>query len=287
MSSLNLLKAFSLVFFFSSCQANGQKEQDLSQDTTVSVNSSINLENRESFPLPEELSEISGHTFIDGNDDVVYCIQDEDGDIFAFNLKTRKIDRIIPFAKAGDYEGITNDGNFFYVLKSNGSIYSLPIDSKLQDLKEFKGIVGKGEYESIGIDKVTGSLVVLCKSCKVDGKKDQLTGYILNLNKDGDVAFDKSFVIDLNEASRFYHKFPRVFNPSAITKKISTNEWFILSSIDKLILVTDSAFNLVNVLPFSRKLYEQPEGIAFDSNENLYISSEKGDGKSGMLYKIK
>lgn len=283
MRVMNFIKFGVVLLILNSCQSvTSSTSSNLVDSTQV-----LNLANRESFELPAELDEISGHTFVIGNDDLVYCVQDENGDIFGYNLKDKKIERVIPFAKNGDYEGITNDGTFFYVLKSNGSIFSLPIEGNTNAVKEFKNLLGKGEYESLGIDTVKKELVVICKRCKADHKLQQTTGYILKYNETGEVTLANSFVINLKEASAIDSKFPKVFNPSAITKKVSSGEWYILSSIDKLILVTDANFKPLSIVPFSRKLYEQPEGIAFDSQENLYISSERGDNSSGMLYKIK
>lgn len=285
MRYFNLFTIILFAVIVSSCQANTANHQTVSSDTSSS--NRFNLENRETYVLPVELDEISGHTFVQGNDDIIYCIQDEKGIVFAFDLKLNKIQRSIPFAKDADYEGITNDGRFFYILKSNGSIFSFPIadDVNEANVKEFKNLLNKGEYESLGIDTVNNQLVVICKSCKVD-KKDQTTGYILDYSDLGEVSLNDSFIIDLDKARSIYPKFPKVFNPSAVTKNSITGEWYVLSSIDKLILITDADFRPISVLPFSRKMYEQPEGIDFDSKGNLYISSEKGNEGSGMLYKI-
>lgn len=287
MSFISFAQLGLYVFLLSSCQSSSSQEGK--EGTVTSMSSYIDLEKRESISLPKELEEISGHTFVKGNDDIVYCVQDENGIVYAFNLKTNTIERMINFGADGDYEGITNDGINFYVLKSNGDIYSFPIlsDSNTVVSKVFKNTYGKGEYESLGIDTVKHELVVLCKSCKVDRKKAQSTGYILSYNTGGDITLERPFEVNLAEAKKLDSKFPKVFNPSAITKKYSSDEWYILSSIDKLIVITDANFQPKTVVPFSRKQYEQPEGIAFDSKEILYISSEKGDEASGMIYKIK
>lgn len=279
---IGFIKVCLCVLLLNACQASQKVE------STDSI-ASIDLENRDSFTLPLELNEISGHVFLPTNDEVLYCIQDEKGIVYAFNLKTQKIEREIVFGPDGDYEGITTDGSNFYVLKSNGHIYSFPVKDNLDlsEVKIFKQLVDKGEYESLGIDTVNKQLAVLCKSCKIDRKESQSTGYLLSYTKDGDVALSSSFNINLNLAREVYSKFPKVFEPSAITKKYSTNEWYILSSIDKMILITDSTFKPLSVVPFARKNYEQPEGIAFDSKENLYISSEIGAEAAAMLYKIK
>lgn len=286
MGILNLVNISLCFFLLNSCQSpsDGQQKNNDSAVTT----STINLENRESFSLPPELDEISGHIFLPNNDNIVYCVQDELGTLYGFDLSNQQVVSTKKFADKGDFEGVTTDGKNFYVLKSNGNIYSFSVDeAEIVEPKIAKVGLGKGEYESLAIDTVKKQLIVLCKSCKEDKGNKQSTGYLLNYTDNGDVTLDKPFIINLEEASAISSSFPRVFNPSAITKKVSTNEWYILSSIDKLILITDADFKPKEVIPFSRKLYEQPEGLAFDSKEKLYISSEKGDNASAMIYKIK
>jgi uncharacterized protein YjiK len=74
--------------------------------------------------------------------------------------------------------------------------------------------------------------------------------------------------------------------PSAMTKRVSSDEWYILSSIDRMVLLTDANFKPRKVVRFSHADFEQPEGIAFDQDENLYISSEAGKTKAGKIYQF-
>lgn len=268
------------------CNPSAEKGKESNNAVNTAVE--LNLSGREEISLPAELDEISGHTFIKGNDDLLYCVQDEKGIIYVYNLKTKSIVEQIDFAEDGDYEGIVTDGDYFYVLNSKGTIFSVPVKSENRtgQVKIYKDLLGKGEYESLGIDEKSKELVVLCKSCKQDRKIRQSTSYLLTYNEKGEVILKNSFVIDLNSLVAIDSKFPKAFNPSEVTFKSSTNEWYILSSIDKVIVVTDQSFQPKSIIPFSRKDYEQPEGMAFDSQNNLYISSERGEESSGMLYKI-
>lgn len=287
MNIINIAKFGFYIALLSACHSTSSSGEH--KQVNSIQQQGFDLNNREAISLPAALEEVSGHTFLPAKEDVLYAIQDENGIVYAFNLKTKQIEDTIPFGPDGDYEGITTDGTNFYVLKSNGDIYSFPVQGtpNIADVKVFKNTFGKGEYESLGIDTVRKELVVLCKSCKDDRKKAQSTGYLLKYDQNGDITVDRPFIVDLAAAKSLDSKFPKVFNPSAITKKHSSDEWYILSSIDKLLLITDANFQPKAVLPFSRKHYEQPEGIAFDSKENLYISSERGGESSGMIYKIK
>lgn len=286
MGIIGFLQIGLCMLLLNACQSNLPKDNNAADTDTSSIG--IDLENRTPYALPSELDEISGHTFLPTIDDVVYCVQDENGIVFAYDLNKQCISHRLTFGDNGDYEGITNDGRNFYILRSDGTIYSFPIgkEAKVNNNKVFKKLLGKGEYESLGIDTIKRQLAVLCKSCKVDKGSRQSTGYLLDYSQDGDIKLSTTFTIDLDDIAKLMPRFPKTFNPSAITKKVSTNEWYILSSIDKVLLIADSTFKPVAVIPFSRKLYEQPEGLAFDSKGNLYISSEKRDHSSAMLYKI-
>src|SRR5688500_11831849 len=60
---------------------------------------------KEKWDLPEELKEVSGISFL-GNEKFA-CVQDEEGTVFIYNLRSGKIEKKIAFTPAGDFEGIT------------------------------------------------------------------------------------------------------------------------------------------------------------------------------------
>jgi len=76
-----------------------------------------------SWKLPKKLVEISGLSFIDKNR--LACIQDEKGNVYIFNLKTREVETKIDFNGDGDYEGIEIIKNDCWILKSNGTLFKV------------------------------------------------------------------------------------------------------------------------------------------------------------------
>ncbi|MEL6720372.1 MAG: SdiA-regulated domain-containing protein, partial [Bacteroidota bacterium] len=74
------------------------------------------------------------------------------------------------------------------------------------------------------------------------------------------------------------------FAPSAIAIHPITKDWYILSSVGKLLVVLDQEGNIQNVEKLSARLMKQPEGLCFDTNGDLFITSE-GDGGKGRLFK--
>mgnify|MGYP003577667834 CR=1 FL=1 len=69
------------------------------------------------------------------------CVQDEEGKIFIFNRATGKIEKEIPFAGSGDYEGIALKGNTAYVLRADGVLYEVNMDGAQASLKEHKTVL--------------------------------------------------------------------------------------------------------------------------------------------------
>ncbi len=237
--------------------------------------------------LPDELLEISGIAFISGQDDDIYAIQDEQGLLYKFNQPTQKV-TFTPFGKNGDYEDISISNTHIFVLKSNGSIYSFPIAEKenIKNVVEQKNLLPKGEYEGLFIDRESSLAYVLCKECKVDRKQPQTSGYIFTIGENGQFQPKGEFAIQLDQLKEFDTKIKKTFKPSALAKKADSKEWYILSSVDKALVVTDENFHVKSLTSLDPKMFPQPEGINFDSKFNLYISSEAGNQDKGLIYKF-
>ncbi|GAA0881772.1 hypothetical protein GCM10009120_03680 [Sphingobacterium siyangense subsp. cladoniae] len=237
--------------------------------------------------LADELLEISGIAFLAGQDDDIYAIQDEQGFLYKFNQPTQKV-TFNPFGKDGDYEDISISNTHFFILKSNGSIYSFPIAEKddIKNVVEQKNLLPKGEYEGLFVDRESNQAYVLCKECKVDRKQPQTSGYVFSIDEHGQFQPKGEFAIQLDQLQAFDAKIKKTFKPSALAKKADSKEWYILSSVDKALVVTDENFRVKSLSPLDPKIFPQPEGINFDSKFNLYISSEAGNQDKGIIYKF-
>ncbi|QRY60585.1 hypothetical protein JVX97_03475 [Sphingobacterium siyangense] len=237
--------------------------------------------------LTDELLEISGIAFLAGQDEDIYAIQDEQGFLYKFNQPTQKV-TFNPFGKDGDYEDISISNTHFFILKSNGSIYSFPIAEKddIKNVVEQKNLLPKGEYEGLFVDRESNQAYVLCKECKVDRKQPQTSGYIFSIDEHGQFQLKGEFAIQLDHLQAFDAKIKKTFKPSALAKKADSKEWYILSSVDKALVVTDENFRVKSLSPLDPKIFPQPEGINFDSKFNLYISSEAGNQDKGIIYKF-
>ena len=247
--------------------------------------------------LPQELSEISGITFL--SDTVLVAIQDEEGILYYYNLPQNKIIKKQTFAGSGDYEDLVKVGNDMYVITSEGIL------SQIKNFESTNPVLNtivtpfskKNDIEGLAYDVKKHRLLIAPKEHGLDQNKTTKQIYGFDL-KTMELQVKPAFSIRLEEISSQFQgdaleesskKFlkaignqnmNKVFRSSAITVKESTGEIFILSSLNGLILILNSQGILNKIIQFSGVEYKQPEGIAFAPNGNLYISNE--GGKSGI-----
>ncbi len=120
----------------------------------------------------------------------------------------------------------------------------------------------------------------------MDRKQAQTSGYIFTIGENGQFQPKGEFAIQLDQLKEFDTKIKKTFKPSALAKKADSKEWYILSSVDKALVVTDENFHVKSLTSLDPKMFPQPEGINFDSKFNLYISSEAGNQDKGLIYKF-
>jgi hypothetical protein len=246
-----------------------------------------NLGKPDKFLMPESLLEISGIAFYKGKADTVYGIQDEQGRLFRLAWGEKK-QYNAKFGKQGDYEDVTFINGQALVLKSNGTLFSFPFEDadyeEVDSVKEWENILPKGEYEGMYGDETTGKVYVICKNCPGDNSKDLVTGYIIQV---GDSVYQSgTFQVDVKQIKSFTGKVKRGFRPSALAKNPVTSEWFMVSAVNKLLVVTDSNWTIKEACFLNGNTFNQPEGIAFDAEGNLYISNEGDDLSQGNILRF-
>lgn len=243
------------------------------------------LNQPEKFTLGNALNEISGITFFKNNDDSIFAIQDEDAKIYFFKPGDNNY-AYSKFGKNGDYEDVTILNNNVVVLRSNGSLFLFPVDEigkeKIENVHEYNNILPAGEYEGLCADD--GSLFALCKNCQEDKDEKEVTVYTLNLFSGDSLSVTNSFKIDISKIQPDHKKERIKFHPSCIAKNPATHEWFIISSVNKLLLVLDEQWNVKAYYPLDPSLFKQPEGLTFNARGDMYISNEGGQGAANILF---
>jgi len=241
------------------------------------------------YKMPAVLEEISGIAFSKGNADTVFAEQDEEGKLFYFHLGDTEI-KHKKFSKQGDYEDLAICNGEVIMLRSDGVFFSFPLNSiegkETVNTSGQTGLLPPGEYESLFADESTNTLYTLCKKCADDKSSQSITGHLLSMNADGQLSLKNQFTIDEKALAAITGRKKFSLKPSAMAKHPISHQWYILSSVNKTLLITDDRWKPIHLYPLNPALFTQPEGIAFDKTGNLYISNEKGAGTSGTVLKF-
>ena len=239
--------------------------------------------------MPDALTEISGIAFHNGDPKMIYAEQDEDGRVYYFSpadihLMSTKFDR------KGDYEDIAILNEQVIMLRSDGVLFTFPFNQIGKPIaagvKKLDNILPDGEYEGLYGDTKTNQLYVLCKHCSDEKTSKVGGGYIFKLLPNGTVKQNGQFSIDVKQIEAQLGKKKVDLHPSALAKNPRTNEWYILSSVNKILVVADANWKVKQVYAINPSLFLQPEGIAFDNKNNLYISNEGDKITAGTVYKF-
>jgi hypothetical protein len=261
----------------------------------------------EKFVLDEELHEISGICFDGGRADTIYAIEDEDGEIFHFHVGDRRWPSV-KFGKRGDYEDVTildrgpgtdaagpagaergaaMTSKQIVVLRSDGSLFTFPVgfiaDANKDSVVAYEQLLPDGEYEGLFGDE-DGSLVALCKKCSEDKDLEQATGYTIRPDEQGRLAVQGKFVVDVKGVPMSTATKKKLkFHPSGIARHPLTKEWYIISAVNKVLMIVDDQWKVKSSWQLNVNLFKQPEGICFDSKGTLYISNEGDEGDANIL----
>ncbi|MBB6238826.1 uncharacterized protein YjiK [Pedobacter sp. AK013] len=285
-------------FFSVSCVNSNRDDKQSDSTETVSAgggeksNLPYDLANPVKYNMPQNLFEISGIVFHNGDPKEVFAIQDEDGDLFHLGL-TDKESKFTKFGGKGDYEDLTIIKNYFIVLKSNGELHTFPISElskpEAANVTKTKGLVPKAEYEGLAADEKNNMVYILTKDSKPDSKAKASSIYGFKFGDDASLKPSGEFSLSHKDIEKISGSSKSRFRPSALAKNQKTNEWYVLSSVNKLLVVTDTNFKVKATYPLNPSLFNQPEGIAFDRDNNLYISNEGGTLAAGniLMFKLK
>lgn len=239
----------------------------------------------EKFVMSSSLKEISGIAFIKGKEDVLYAIEDEGGKLFSVTPGSDKVSHS-KFGKKGDYEDVTIlNNNLVTVLRSDGSLFTFSVNEigkeKIDSVKVYENILPEGEYEGLFADST--KLIALCKNCPDDKQKKEVSVYTLQQANGDSLTIANTFKIDISIIQSKDENGKEKFHPSGIAKNPVTHEWYIISSVNKILLVLDEQWKAKDYYPLDPSLFKQPEGITFNSKGDLYISNEGGDGDANIL----
>jgi hypothetical protein len=239
-----------------------------------------NLAQPYKLAMPLELDEISGVTYY-APDSSIMAINDELGWLYKIHPVNARRTEKWHFSHADDFEDLVLVDSVFYALKSNGDIVSFHFKSDSIIAQEHLFPFGKSEFETLYQDTVTSDLVLICKDCESD-KKKLLSVFIYNKYTG---AYSKaSFDIDAKGIAKALGKKSMRFKPSAAAIHPITRELYIISAINKLLVIADVRGSVLAAHQLNPSIFKQPEGLCFTPNGSLIISNESaGNGLANIL----
>jgi uncharacterized protein YjiK len=256
-----------------------QQEKKDKKDKKEGEPASNSISITQKWDLPAELREISGLAWIDKNR--FACVQDEDGEVFIYNTAENKIEKQIPFGGPGDYEGIAVNENTIYVVRSDGRLFEIDMNSK-SPAKEYKTpLTAQHNVEGLCYDKANDRLLLAAKD-EETGNKKQI--YHFDLTKK-ELMKQPAYSIDLSNEmlnTADGKKKKKSIMPSAIAINPRTNDVFITDGPGSRLVILASSGEVKQVHNLGKD-FAQPEGITFSSAGELFISNEGTKNPANIL----
>jgi len=232
--------------------------------------------------LDDDLIEISGLTYLENN--ILAAVQDEKGIIYYVDINKNEIVSKFKFAKNKDYEGIEIAQNHYYIISSDGDLYSLNRNEieDPQTLKFDTPLKAKNDVEGLAYDAHNKLLLIACKGdpkTKLNKPKGKAV-YAYSLKNN---TFELIYTINTSSLTKFLDKSKDVkFSPSGIAVHPITRDIFILSYVDKYLIALTKKGGIKAAVKLDSRLFKQPEGICFSPTGTLFISNE-GKGSKGNI----
>lgn len=286
-----------IVFFWSdlrgavmSSASATKKVKDKAEQKVETVqeypSSDIIIKNR--WRMPGVLTEISGLSHIAG--ELFACVQDELGKIFIYNTKASAIEKVISFADAGDYEGLTIVDETAWVVRADGRLFEVKNYNASPKVKEHNThLTARQNVEGLCYDKTNNRLLVAIKDVE-PGNKDYKGIYSFDLAS-LKMAVEPVFKINLsdtvfsNEPTKKKKKKGGLINPSAIAIHPVTTDIYITDGPKGNLLIMDKSGTIKKLYHLDAADFPQPEGITFKDNGEMFIANE-GSKQAGNIVSV-
>ena len=233
--------------------------------------------------LPPMLDEISGIIYYP-KDKSLFAIHDERGWLYKIEMEKKLEVEKWKYSPGADFEDIAMADSMFFAIKSNGNIVAFRFarpDSPI--VKTFHlPERGKKEFETLYNDTTRQELMMICKDCESD-EKNMTSVYAFDY-KQMKYVDSPAFVIDAKNIEKKLGDKMSKFKPSAAAIHPKTGELFIVSSVNKVLVVVEPSGKVKDVFQLDPIVFKQPEGLTFTPQGDLLISNESaGVGPATIL----
>lgn len=255
----------------------GEKKEEVKTKAAIAA-TQVKIINK--WDMPPELKEISALCYMDENR--FLSVQDELGAVFIYNINSKEIEKKIPFAGKGDFEGVALKEKTAYVMRADGRIFEVDIEQPGKGAKELKtSLTAKQNVEGLCYDKDNDRLLLAIKD-REPGSDDYKGIYAFNL-KDRTFVEEPVIKIDLRDPA-FEDGKKKSVMPSSITIHPVSKDIYITDGPKSKLLILDQSGKVKNFLSLG-KAFSQPEGITFSPKGEMFISNE-GTKQPGNIIQL-
>jgi uncharacterized protein YjiK len=271
--------------FLSTSKSKAEKTK--SSETNKKESPATGVTIAKKWEMPKVLTEISGLSYM--NEQRFACVQDELGTIFIYNTASSSIEKQIPFAGTGDYEGLAVVTEDIWILRADGKLFEVSsINQEKPVVKEHDThLTIKQDSEGLCYDKKNNRLLIAIKGAEPDA--DDYKGiYAFDLSSKKMVQ-QPVFKIDLLD--KIFHqngpgkKKKTTINPSGITIDPQNGDMYITDGRSPQLLIIDATGKIRSLHQLDNNEFAQPEGISFNTAGDLFISNE-GTKQPGNILQV-
>lgn len=276
-NSTNINSIF-FIFILLACGAKHHNQESVTGLKNYHLTHYDLKEPTEIMYLESELEEISGLVHLTGS--IFLSVQDEDGIVYKIDFAQKKVIDRFKFGPDGDYEGITIQDEWIWVINSSGVLFRFQWGDRESVAKVKTALSGKNDVEGLCFDRLNNSLLIACKAQPdvggVKRKGKAIYAFDLDLKK---IYKEPRILVTRSQVKKILQIEDITLRPSGIAIHPLTGETFVLSSNNRLVMIFDKERSLHEVAFLPKKVLRQPEGISFDEFGGLYISTEASDKK--------
>ena len=230
-----------------------------------------------SLTLERELREISGIAFLNGK---LVAVEDEHGIFYFIDPQSGKTVGKQTFSGDGDFEDLAVQGRYLWALRADGNLFRMDRKNEKAEVLEFDTpLSDSNDVEGMWFHSKTKELWLIGKEQQSLNSKPVNDRVVYSFNAE-EGEFSEVLRIGDEEIARTMKEvgaaMDREFKPSAIAITPIDSTILILSAHAHAILEVSMEGEILSgsVLPNS---LPKGEGLAFDRENRLWISSEGED----------
>ena len=244
------------------------------------------------WSLSDSLAQISGIAWV--KDDQFLAIEDLRPILYEIKIADTAgmITSKIQFRQAEedkfDFEDLAVVNDTVYALWSHGAIFKIIKGKKEDSAQRTKTWLKKdNNTEGLAYDPVSGNLLIACKEESGLQNEKKSTRAIYEFDRKADSLKPDPFML-INKKDFEAVAGEKVdFYPAAIAVHPTTHDIYVISTKDTKAIAQFSHEGKLKAFDYiDKEILPQPEGICFDPEGNLYISTESRHHKPAYIYKF-